>query len=101
MRYFAIKHKPTKYFLPGGKRRRGFTHDIPTSPTQTPPRLFLTERAAKSALRWWLEGTTVVRYVRNSTPWGEDDSEDWQTLPVPERKPEDMEVVSLELRIVQ
>lgn len=93
MKYFAILHKPTNFFLPFVGR--GATHAEPVDPAVEPPRLFTAERAAKTALAWWLKGrTSVTRSYRGG--FGEEyDDEHWETVPVEDRRADDMEVIAL------
>lgn len=95
--YYAIQHKPTGFYLPASRRRKGFTHDEPVDAEITPPRLFLKKRSADIALRWWLKGKGESRW---STVAGYGDYEPKEiqhvdTKKVESRKPEDMEVVAI------
>lgn len=90
MIYYAIRHKPTGFYLPATQKRRGFTHDEPMDPKVIPPRLFPKKRSASSALDWWLDGLTSVFHDGEG-------GEDWKTEKVESRRPEDMEVIKLHL----
>lgn len=71
--FFAVKHKPTGYFLPmrAAGRARGYTNDEPTA--ERPPRLFTSARGAKLALAQWLQGPlSVSHYQDHSGEWNED-----------------------------
>lgn len=92
--YYAIKHKPTGFFMPQADKSRGkgYTHHVPLDPLKHAPRLFVKKRAANDALRWWLLGhTSVLRF--------EDGDETWSTDPDADRKAEDMEVVELQVEV--
>ena len=96
MKFYAIMHKPSGKFLPAG-RGRGYTHDEPRH--GVPPRLFATEGGAKQALRWWLKGVTYAE--REHDEWnGAYSIGPSEPVPVPTRKKENMEVVSINLNLV-
>jgi len=99
MKLWAIRHKPTGLFLPELHKpvRGGYTHTEPTSMSERPLRLFITERGAKNALWWWLGGPVSVRIRSFDTSDGFDTDEQWSTTKKPERKAEDMEVIQVEL----
>lgn len=99
MRYFAILHKSTGFYLPPalGAGGRGFTYQEPADPAIRAPRLFTSEGAAKTALTWWLKGITTVTHTAADWFNGEDGDEHWHTAPVADRRAEDMEVVALHL----
>ena len=94
---YAIFQRSTGWFLPERKKgERGYTHTAPTSVSIKPPRLFVTERAAKIARTYWLQG-------RFTEHWEQDE---WDiqyagTTPTydPTRNPNDIVVVSVVLSI--
>lgn len=98
--FFAIRHKPTGWFLPqrSDMKGGGHTKDEPT-PFQ-PPRLFTRKQDAQCALKWWLKGETNVKMGRHYDSWsgGYEYDEDWNTVKVPYRKEEEMEVVKVIIR---
>lgn len=98
---FAVRHKPTGHFIPvpGGRMGRGGSHTEPTDPAQSPPRQFVSERAAKIFINTWVKGKVVChRSGYNGSGYEYDDyCEDNETIPVPHRRAEDMEVVPLKL----
>lgn len=104
MKYWAIRHKPTGYYLPeplsGQSGKPGYTSTEPCSPEQLPPRLFCTEGGAHKALTWWLKGKVYVSktFVPSSFLGPEEYEETWSIHEEPERKKEDMEVVPMVLR---
>lgn len=94
MQLSAIRHKPTGYFLPEIYGvRSGYTNTVPQK--HGIPRLFVEASAAKRALTWWLKGVTSVYRSRD---WDGDYDETWELTEVPERKAEDMEVVTVLLK---
>jgi hypothetical protein len=95
MRYFAILHRPSGYYLPFVGR--GATYAEPVNPAVEPPRLFTTRGAAKNALRWWLLGVTTVSRTGGSWDNGYEYDETWHTEPVEDRRAEDMGIVELHL----
>ena len=93
---FAIRHKPTGDFLPRplGREGRGGSHLEPVEPIgtkETRPRFFETERAAKIFLTGWIKGKVVHSAGYDS--FNGEYYEDTETIPVPSRKAEDMEIV--------
>lgn len=55
--YYAIRHRPTGFYLPGSPR--GATRPVdaePTSPIRAAPRLWDNSRNAHGALTHWLRG---------------------------------------------
>lgn len=97
---YAIKHKPTGFYLPEpkGKMGRGGSYLEPISPDVERPRLFSTERAAKNALIQWVRGKHKGIYE-----WEYDETfgrsyqitAGTEVIPVPDRIKEDMEVVPI------
>ena len=94
MNLWFIRHIPSGGYLPEptGTDGRGGSH---TEPSLTdPPRVFRTERSARSALIAWLRGKVFRKYGHC------DDGEYWEdvyTVRVPSRKKEEMEVVVREV----
>jgi len=57
---WAIRQQSTGYYMPSAKGRHGTGGtELEPGPTKT-PRLFDTERAAKIALNYWLQGKAVT-----------------------------------------
>ena len=96
--FYAIRHKPTGFYLPepGGRLGRGGSHVNPTDPTIQPPRIWHNRLGARNALSMWLKGKFVASR-------GQDyDGEYWEDLsviPAPERKAEDMEIALLTMEV--
>lgn len=90
---YAIRQKSTQFFMPKLPKgsTKGGTWLEPAA--DVVPRLFSTERAAVNALRWWLAGK--VRVVHGF--YDEAGDGDWQTVPAPHRKADDMEIVEVQL----
>jgi hypothetical protein len=93
MQLYAIRHKPTGGFLPPPKNRngRGGSHVEPE--VGCVPRIFPTERAAKSALGQWLLGKFEHHWIGDEFG-GE---EILTVVPQPHRKREEMEIVPVQL----
>lgn len=100
---FAIRHKPTGFFLPNpkGKGGNGGSFVEPVDGNEEVPRLFHKKQSAKAALTAWLRG-------HHYATWGYDDGdgfswgsgqyvEDISVKPVPGRNKEDMEIVAFQL----
>ena len=96
VKLYAIRHKPTSNYLPARKGRGG-SHDEPKPTTEAMPRLFFTERSAKSALSAWLQGKWRVETSRSYDGWGLDDDVTLVVDAQPHRKADDMEVVVFNL----
>jgi hypothetical protein len=95
LKLFAIKHTITGHYLPCpiGRGGRGGSHVEPAPATEAyPPRLFHQKSAAKIALTHWLKGKITVTYDN-------DEEEHWHLDLVPSRKREEMEIVSIEMRL--
>lgn len=94
--FWTIRHIPTGGYLPETKRD-GYTSTKPS--TTLPPRLFKSEKSAKNALTCWLKGKHYIDYDVNSY--------DGDTIffvgvkKIPDRKREDMEVISVAVIEVQ
>ena len=95
-KYWVIRHKPSGGYLPGlpSGLRAGYTHTEPE--LHSVPRLFADKGAARRALTWWLKGVTSVHRSRD---WDGDYDETWHEEAMPERKLEDMEVVSCLMKL--
>jgi hypothetical protein len=96
---FAIRHKPTGLFLPatnakGRVAQRGFTHREPSAGL---PRLFLGERAAKAAMRCWIQGAWENDYGVGDYYTSPGELQGCSPRPRPDRKAEEMEIVRLSL----
>lgn len=87
---YAIRQKSTGYYLPEIKHKKGYTWTQPSK--DGIPRLFKSENAAKSALKWWLEGT--LGWMNVAGRW-----EDIELVltPMEDRKEEDMEIVMVNI----
>lgn len=96
MQLFAIRHKPTGFFLPQHKGRAGGSWIEPTESAL--PKLFHEERHAKGFLTTWLRGGVTAREYQ--TFEGNYDVDIVET-PQPHRRREDMEIVALRLEEVQ
>ena len=89
---YAIKHKPTGYFLPS-RKGRGYSHDEPQpNGGKLGPRLFFSRIAARNALTAWLMGT-FAREVSLLDFEGNEVESDLIITPQPHRKREEMKVV--------
>ncbi len=87
---FAIREKGTDKYLPLSKLGRGGSSLEPTPVSKAQPRLFKSERAAKSALGHWLRGELqCTRY--------EDGGEVHKLIPKPHRIREKMEIIRVVL----
>lgn len=83
---------------PTGSRGKGGTHVEPehwNSPW--PPRLFNLQTAAKRSLNWWLKGKIEKTISHGSWEFGEEPEVSYDTVFVPERKPEDWEVIPVDI----
>ena len=93
--FYAIMQHSTGWFLPEPDNQGGFTgKEFREGNT---PRLFLTKRAARNALTWWLKGTTYC--TGGNSSWS-DDGADWHFTAKPERILEGAIVVTLELTVI-
>jgi len=94
--FYAIRHKPSGGFLP--EVGKGYTSSEPN--TVDVPRLFTTKGGAKRALAWWLKGMFWTTKSYNYGYEGfEESDEDWHEQLMPDRKPEDMEVIPVLLKV--
>lgn len=97
---WAVRHDPTGNYIPQLKTSvRGGSYVEPSA--DLPPRLFFSERSAKSFLGQWLRGRVeMVRRTPSSFDlYPDDDVVDMKHIPVPTRKKEEMSIVSLELNL--
>lgn len=62
-RFFIIVHRPTGKVLPSSPRKR---FPVPATACELtdkePPRLFRSERGARMALDWWLQGRMMRQH---------------------------------------
>lgn len=99
MEFWIIRQIATGDYLPEIQGQRGgYTHTEPQG--HGVPRLFLSAAAARRALTWWLKGATSVYRTQSSNPesYGEYE-EDWTTTVEEHRRLEDMEIVSVVLKL--
>lgn len=89
---YAIRHKPTGFYLPVGK---GTTWREPADPELQPPRLFLTHKSAYHCLVNWLKGKWRATWDCGDS--GDPYVDDIDITPVPSRKAEDMEIIAFNL----
>jgi len=94
--YYIVRNKHTRaYFHWCG---RGSTAQELATEGTVPPRLFVSARSAKCALKWWLRGAFHEEHHRSGSILGElDDYVNLICSPRPERKAEDMEIVPIKL----
>lgn len=88
--FWAIKHKPSGKLLPSPRGRGGRGGTFVEINDPGTPRLFHDAKSAKAALRFWLAGEI---HVGQHQDYSGDWDEDWRTVPKPDRKAEDMQVV--------
>lgn len=86
--FLAIRHNPSGGFLPATKGY-GFTREEPT--LLKPPRLFEKVGPAKQALARWLEGEMFESEISDENEIA------IRIVARPDRKPELMEIVEIEL----
>lgn len=95
---YAIRHIPTGHYFPVSfERGHRHSHDEPTP--NCIPRLFPTKHSAQSALTQWLRGRWQNTISMESEGW-EYPSYPVQELevePVPSRKAEEMEIVTMSI----
>jgi hypothetical protein len=104
---YAIRHKPTGFFIPDPDRiqwRASHVQPVDCAGDGPNPRLFVTELAAKRALSAWLQGKWKAELNWESTDeYGSGFY--YKDLPVPNtvegRVKEEMEVVPFRLEPVQ
>lgn len=90
---YAIRHKPSGLFLPNSPKQQTYTN--PTA--NCIPRLFKKKSHAKCALTAWLAGKFRWRSSTSSWEFSTPDEVELIIDPVPDRKPDDMEIVILTL----
>lgn len=95
---YAIRHIPTGHFLPMSfERGHRHSHDEPTA--NCIPRLFPNQHSAKSALTQWLRGKwTNSPYAVYEEGYYSHSEQELEVEPVPSRKAEEMEIVTLSVR---
>lgn len=99
---YAIKHKPTGFYLPEptGRQGRGSSHTEPTDPKEARPNLFPSELSARRCLIQWLRGKHTAYMNSEYDDMGghlfyyQDGTE---VQPQTHRKAEDMEIVEIQL----
>ena len=94
---FALRHKATGTYMPDKKGGAGGTYVEPFQKRRrqtTTPRLFARRSDAMAALKWWAEGRVRTQYDEE---WG---NEIVGTTPVPGRKADEWEVVTVELKVI-
>lgn len=94
---FALRHKATGTYMPDKKGGAGGTYVEPFKKRRrqtTTPRLFARRSDAMAALKWWAEGRVRTQYDEE---WG---NEIVGTTPVPGRKADEWEAVTVELKVI-
>jgi hypothetical protein len=89
IQHWLIKQRVGERVLPppNGRNNRGGTHVEPVHPTtNTPPRLFRSEKAGKLALARWLQGRIYVTANYGTEDWRVEKMEDrvaadWVVVP--------------------
>lgn len=104
VRFFAIRRKSDRAWLPAVVGRRGCTARAEPSTTK-PPRLFSREHHAKRALKEWARGAQREVWTGGgSMSWGggyfdPDPSSELKIEPVEGRDASDFEVVEVRVRV--
>lgn len=98
MIFYAIKNKRTGALLPAPIGRGGRGGTRVNFGEWGMPRLFDSKTDAKKALHWWLRGEVHVNI--SGDHFGEMD-EQWFVKPRPDRQPEDVEIVCIQLQEVK
>lgn len=98
--FWFVRHKPSGGYLPepAGRMGRGGSHVEPVVHTEDPattPRVFTTKRSATNALSSWLRGK--VYHSSGYDGWDNEYYEGTDLVPVPSRKKDEMEIISVEL----
>lgn len=62
--YYAIREKTTGRFLPS--RAKAHTHSEPMDAADVPPRMFVTSKAARTALTFWAKGPVMQAAPKGS-----------------------------------
>lgn len=94
MIFYAIKNKRTGALLPAPIGRGGRGGTRVNFGELGMPRLFDSKTAAKIALHWWLRGEVYVSI-------SEDLDKQWFVQPRADRRPEDVEIVCIQLQEVK
>jgi hypothetical protein len=94
MIFYAIKNKRTGALLPAPIGRGGRGGTRVNFGERGMPRIFDSKTAAKNALHWWLRGEVHVSI-------SEDLDEQWFVKPRADRRPEDVEIVCIQLQEVE
>jgi hypothetical protein len=97
LNFFVIRQSSTGLLLPpGGKGFGGHTKQEPSA--DRPPRMFISEKVAKSAMKAYIRGRWKETY---STSWeGEPDYDGPEPKKGTERDPKDFEVRMVTLEIL-
>ncbi len=100
--YYAIQQKSTGYFLPTIPRYGGSTFTVPQPANKAVPRLFTKKRSAVTALGWWLKGghtqkAAKVGRAAGLSNLGDYEPPEYESVPQPNRDPDDFEVISMQL----
>ena len=101
--YYVVMHKQTRKLMPLSKSGRGYTHWIPgvfNNHFMRQPRLFTREQDAKSAIAYWAAGTWAWKQKRKYDCFGFFDDDTNLEAEDQGRKPEEMMVIPVKLRIV-
>lgn len=85
--FYGILHTPSDTFLPTPPHRNQATW---VEPGEGPPRLFLSEKDAWSALKRWLRGKSTIWYESGGEVSG-------NITPTSKRHPKDMRIVEVTL----
>ena len=91
LQLFVIRQKSTGKMMPEIYWKKGYTHTEPESPYIAVPRLFPSRAGAARSLARWLQGRQSVIGT------GDDLIHKLET--VPDRDPEDMEIVEARLEL--
>lgn len=103
---YALRHKATGLFMPAKMSRgaRGYSYWNPgvrfngDKPYDPSPRLFRSTRAAGVARGLWAAGQWEHQYADRGTYWDQDDYRGVAPEKPPvERKPDDLEIVTMHL----
>ena len=91
LQLYVIRQKSTGKMMPEVYWKKGYTHTEPISPYIAVPRLFSSKAGAARALGHWLNGKQSAFAV------GDDIIR--KIVTVPDRDPEDMEIVEARLEL--
>ena len=96
MNMYAIRKRGTMFYMPALKASRGYSHTEPEPDGGAHgPRLFVSWRAAKAALRMWKSGVWAYE-DRVADAWN-DDEKTLRFEARPERAGIELEIVTFEL----